>query len=80
MSIEISDPVVYPSQGVVTPPPEVAQAVRRLVAREGVARAASILGVPRDTLTRLRGGVPLRLGSLLVARRALAAIDPTVRP
>ncbi len=66
--------------GLAIPGPTIVAAVRRLAAREGVARTAQLLGVARDTVTQLRGGVPVRRGSLVIAVAALAPIDPTVRP
>jgi hypothetical protein len=64
--------------GLAVPGPTIVAATRRLTAREGVARAARLLGIPRDTLTRLRGGVPVRRGTLIIAVQALSALDPTV--
>jgi hypothetical protein len=58
----------------------VTSAVRRLYAREGLARTCELLRVSRQTVDRLRGGVPVHIGTLLVVRAALAPIDPAVRP
>lgn len=80
MRITVSDPIIYPGPGVVVPPPAVVAATRRLVAREGLAHVPALLGVARDVVIRLCGGLPMRKGSLLVARQALAALDPTVEP
>jgi hypothetical protein len=66
--------------GLATPAATIVAAVRRLAAREGVAKTAQMLGVGRDTITRLRGGIPVRRGSLVVAVQALSAIDPAVHP
>ena len=66
--------------GLATPGPTIVAAVRRLVAREGSIRTAQLLGVGRDVVTRLRGSLPVRRGSLVIAAQALAAIDPAVRP
>ena len=66
--------------GLAIPGPTIVAATRRLAAREGIARKAELLGVARDTVTRLRGGVPVRRGSLAIARVALAMLDPEVRP
>lgn len=65
--------------GLITPGPTVKAAARRLFASEGL-RACGLLGVSRNTLDRLRGGLPIHVGTLLVVKQALAAIDPTVSP
>jgi hypothetical protein len=66
--------------GLVTPPPAVVAAVRQLVAREGLIRTCSLLGVSRNTVDRLRGSLPVHRGTFLVVRDALAPIVPTVQP
>jgi hypothetical protein len=63
--------------GLAAPGPTTTAAVRRLWDREGL-RAGPLLGVSRGTLDRLRGGLPIRRASLIVAVQALAAIDPEV--
>ena len=67
-------------RGLVTPPPAVVAAVRRLVVREGLLPTCSLLGVSRATVDRLRGALPVHRGTYLVVRAALAPIDPAVRP
>jgi hypothetical protein len=65
--------------GLITPPPTLTAAVRRLYAREGLAGTCRLLRLSRQTVDRLRGGVPVHVGTLLVAREALAPIDPAVQ-
>lgn len=66
--------------GLVTPPPATVAAVRDLLAREGLTRTCSLLGVSRNTVDRIRGGLPIHRGTFLVVREALAPIAPAVRP
>ena len=66
--------------GLIAPPPTVTSAVRRLYAREGLARTCELLHVSRATVDRLRGGVPVHVGTLMVVLKALAPIDATVAP
>ena len=64
--------------GLIAPPPSVASAVRRHYAREGLARTCQLLRVSRATVDRLRGGVPVHVGTLMIVREALVPIDPAV--
>jgi len=65
-------------RGLVTPGPLLAMAVRRLVDREGSIRTAALLGVSLPSLTRLRGRVPVRAGTIALVARALEQLDPTM--
>jgi len=64
--------------GLITAPPTITAAIRRLFDHEGLAGTCRLLAVSRGTCDRLRGGLPVHVGTLLVVREALAAIDPTV--
>jgi hypothetical protein len=81
MPITISDPVIEPAPGMILPPPTVVQAARRLVRREGLTRAMSILRMSRSSTERIiAGNLPVRLGTVAWARETLAALDPSVQP
>lgn len=58
-----------------TPTPELVARVRLLAEQEGVSRAAKILGVAKEPLARVCGGLRVHLGTLAAMREALAAID-----
>jgi hypothetical protein len=64
------------NSGLITPSTQMTSAVRRLYAREGLARTCQILGVSRETVDHLRGGVPVRRGSIALAAAAMAPIHP----
>lgn len=55
------------------PSPELKQAVRELVEREGVLRASQIVGLGRETLTRIVAGLDVRRGSIALAERQLGS-------
>jgi hypothetical protein len=65
--------------GLVTPPAATVAAVRALLAREGLANTCALLGISRNTVDRIRGGLPIHRGTFLVVREALAPIAPTVQ-
>lgn len=64
----------------ITPPLVVVIAVRQLLAREGLARTAQLLGIGSHTVQRFRGGLPVHRGTYLVVRAALAPLAPEVHP
>jgi hypothetical protein len=58
-------------------------AARRLVAAEGTVRAARLLNVSASTLDKIRGGLRVRKGSLLLVAKSLSELAPpapAVRP
>ena len=64
--------------GLVKPPGAMVATVRQLLEREGLARTCQILGVSRQTVTRIRGALPVHRGTFLVVRDALSPIAPAV--
>lgn len=81
MAITISDPVIEPAPGMILPPPSIVLAARRLVRREGLEGARAILHLGRGATERLvAGNLPVRRGTVALAREMLAALDPGVEP
>ncbi|MCC6902799.1 MAG: hypothetical protein IT377_27755 [Polyangiaceae bacterium] len=56
-------------------PPDITERTRAFVDAFGVERAARTLGVGRETVLRLAGGLPVRRGSIALVRESLAARD-----
>jgi len=59
----------------VTPTQAEIDAVCDLLAREGLARTQTILGIGRHTVQRLRGGLPVHRGTMMCVRAGLAQAD-----
>jgi hypothetical protein len=55
----------------VTPPARLVARIRRLVELEGEPDVALMLGIARATVTRLRGGLPCRAGTIALAAQRL---------
>jgi hypothetical protein len=69
------------THGLVTPGAAEAAAVANMLERLGLEGTQAALGIGRHTIQRLRGRLPVRRGSLVVARLALGmSADGTVRP
>jgi hypothetical protein len=66
--------------GLIAPGPLLVRAVRDIVTREGSVRAAQLLGVSQGALTHLRGSLPVRRGTLLLAAKSISELAPVVRP
>lgn len=49
--------------------------VKALVDREGVSAAARTLGVSREAVARLAGGLDVRRGTVALAEKSLATLD-----
>lgn len=49
--------------------------VKALADREGVSAAARILGVSREAVARLAGGLDVRRGTVALAEKGLDALD-----
>ncbi|WP_281320437.1 hypothetical protein [Polyangium sp. y55x31] len=60
------------AQGV-TPPDDVRQAVGALVSTIGERAALESLNISRQTLARVTGGLPVRVGTLVLVRQQLQA-------
>ncbi len=67
------------SGGLVQPGPLFVRAVRELVEREGTVRTAKLLGVSEASLTRIRGSLGVRAGTLALAAQKLADLAPVQR-
>jgi hypothetical protein len=59
-----------------TASPDEIAAVTHLIRGVGFLRACARLGIDRHTLDRVRGGLPVHRGTMMVVRAALAA-EPT---
>jgi hypothetical protein len=60
------------------PPAEIRESCRELVERCGGSRAAKRLGISRDALMALAGGLPVQAGTIALARERLAALPAIV--
>lgn len=57
------------------PADELRARVRLLVEQEGLASAAKLLGLSREPLARICGGLRVHVGTLVLAAEKLAQID-----
>ncbi len=59
------------------PAPELVAHVAALIAKLGVMRAARDLGIGRESLARLAGGLHVRAGTIALAERSLSLSLPS---
>lgn len=58
-----------------TPPPELVARVRLLCEQEGLTAAAKILGLSREPIARICGGLRVHTGTLALAAERVALLD-----
>lgn len=59
---------------------DVRAAVREMIRTQGEKEAVRLLDMPRTTIARLAGDLPVRRGTVLLARLALGLPVPVTRP
>jgi hypothetical protein len=59
---------------------EFAARINLLCVKRGVERAAADLGIAREAIVRIVARLPVRAGTLALARERLAALDTTTAP
>jgi hypothetical protein len=57
-----------------TPPHEIKEAVRLLIEQHGTVRTAKALRMSDSTAARIAGGLPVRSGSIALAKERLAKL------
>ena len=63
----------------VVAPQELRDEVKRMIDKHGAVEAGNLLGISRESVVRVAGGIPVRAGTLVMVEREMKKQTPSKR-